>query len=172
MKDSCLQYQMSYGDCNSLLASDLQWLTVTIDEYNAPSLSCSCARNLDDSNGTQQINQIEGSSGSDTEDIVKKVIAVLKEKRNPELKCELCNKSGHTIEQCFFNPDNPNNRLTQKMRKAMSTNKNVRSSSGSSSKSKIELAGSILESISVQPSSDRRTYADSAATSHCFHSPL
>ena len=135
-------------------------------------MASSSTRNSDDTKGMQQINLIDGLSGSDTEDIVKKVIAAVKENRNSELKGEFCNKSGHTIWQCHFNPNNPNNRLTPKMKEAMSTHKNVRSSSGSTSKSKVEIARSVLLTTSVHLSSDGRTYADSTATSHCFHSPL
>ena len=88
--------------------------TTLIDKYNMRSMSRSCSINLDATKGMQQINPIDCSTVSDTEDIVKKVIAVLKEKRNLELKCEYCNKSGHTIQPCFFNPHNPNNRVTPK----------------------------------------------------------
>lgn len=109
-------------------------------------------------------------TGSDIENIVREVIATIQQKKSSELKYDFCDKSGHIMEQCFLNPDNPNNRLTTKMKEAMSIITTVRTSSGSKSKSKVEIVGSTVESTSVQPASDQRTYADSAATSHCFHS--
>lgn len=66
------------------------------------------------------------------------------------------------------------------MLQALSAKKNANSSSKSENASassttkpetqKVEFEGSIQESTSVLPRSDLRTYADSGATIHYFHS--
>lgn len=99
---------------------------------------------------------------------------------NQKLKCDFCERSGHTSDKCFLNPENPNNRLAPALEKALSSKspnaskKSGATSSGSQSgkedKSKFEFVGSIMESTTVDPPSDARTYADSGTTVHCFHS--
>ena len=74
----------------------------------------------------------------------------------------------------FLNPENPNNKLTPKMKAAMSSKGKMVSSNDNnlkdsgSKKHKVELAGAVVEKTTIDPPKDFRTYADSGATIHCF----
>ena len=98
--------------------------------------------------------------------------------------CEFCNKNGHTESYCYLNPDNPNNRLSSRMKERMMIAAGPKKTKGSGSEStkrvkdkKVELAGAVLcsnvedtEVTTVRPPKDHCTYYDSGATTHVFYS--
>ena len=106
------------------------------------------------------------------------------QKSRSEIMCEFCTKHGHIESQCYLNPENPNNRLPAKMKERMMmadclnrNNNNKRESASKGRETKTELAGIILfgkalkvERTTLNPPKDFRTYYDSGATSHVFHS--
>lgn len=169
--------------------SELTWdyvATTLIDEYNARQsngLSKSRRKKKMSRLFKSQPSRDVDTDGSDLESTVKAFAAALQSSKPPVLVCEFCQRKGHTVDRCFLNPDNPNHRLPPKMLEAITSKKTgalivqkpdpPSHSTGSSSKStkpKVEFTGSMLESTSVQPPSDSRTYADSGATVHCFNS--
>ena len=52
-------------------------------------------------------------------------------------RCDFCNRRSHTEPTCFFNPDNPNNRLPPKMKERMMVTDN------NESKKKPSLGGRL-----------------------------
>lgn len=103
---------------------------------------------------------------------------------NSDVKCEFCHCRGHTEDDCYVNPDNPNNKLSPRMKERMMVADTSRKNSirdalkGKGSDNKVELAGVTLctityenvERTTVNPPEDLGTYYDSGATSHVFHS--
>lgn len=98
-------------------------------------------------------------------------------------KCEFCNRRGHTEPTCFLNPDNPNNRLPPRMRERMmmtcdtkSKKKQTHAGRSGNDSAKLEIVGMVqsntrkTEHTTVTPPKDDRTYHDSGATSHVYHS--
>lgn len=84
--------------------------------------------------------------------------------------CELCGKAGHTSDRCHQNPDNPNNRLPEKLRNMLEvTKKNSPKEKKPRSIGEVELAGAVILKTTINPPHDSRTYADSGATVHCFN---
>lgn len=103
---------------------------------------------------------------------------------NEKKDCDFCNRRGHTEANCFLNPDNPNNKLTPKMKERMMVSDDTKSRKKPSQGvcangggSKVEIAGMAqceyeknIERTTVNAPKDCRTYHDSGATSHVFHS--
>lgn len=175
--------------------SELTWdyvATTLIDEYNAremskhdgPGSSSKSKKKKNKSKSSNISSSMESGydlhsddNDSDIDKTVQAFSAALKSsmgsKSSYSTKCDFCERRGHTEERCFLNPDNPNNKLSSKMKAAMS-NKGSKPISGNSKlsggngKPKVELAGSLVEKTTVNAPKDYRTYADSGATSHCF----
>jgi len=175
--------------------SELTWdyvATTLIDEYNAremskPNGSVSSSKSKKKKKKSKSSNMSSSmesghdahsdDNDSDIEKTVQAFSAALKSsmgsKSSDSVKCGFCERRGHTEDRCFLNPDNPNNKLTPKM-KAVMSNKGSKPTSGDSKlsggngKRKVELAGSFMEKTTVNAPKDYRTYADSGATSHCF----
>ena len=104
--------------------------------------------------------------------------------RNPSSEvCDFCERRGHNASNCFLNPDNPNNKLSGQMKERMmvanASKSSKKSSQGGRSKgscSKPELIGMVqcsydkkMERTTINPPKDDRTYHDSGATSHVYH---
>ena len=101
-------------------------------------------------------------------------------------RCDFCGRQGHSEQTCFMNPDNPNNKLTPKMKERMMLASNVsglddgdkpsKGKSKSGSNRKVELAGGIInrttDRTTILPPLDNHTYHDIGATSHVFHSAI
>lgn len=101
--------------------------------------------------------------------------------------CDFCNRPGHNESRCYLNPDNPNNRLTSKMKERMMVSRDTKPNKKGTQAvrkkedaDKEELAGIVrcttasdgnnMEQTTINPPKDHRTYHDSGATSHVFHS--
>lgn len=177
-------------------ASELTWdyvATTLIDEYNArlvssDTINTSSAKSkkkkrkskiTSSMSASTQQDDHDDSTDSEIEKTVQAFSAALKSsmshKTSDTSKCEFCGRKGHTEDRCFLNPENPNNKLTPKMKAAMaskekkgSTNDNNSKDSAKNNKHKVELAGSVVEKMTIDPPKDFRTYADSGATIHCF----
>lgn len=174
--------------------SELTWdyvATTLIDEYNAremskPNGSGSSSKSKKKKNKSKSSNMsssmesghdAHSDDDSDIDKTVQAFSAALKSsmgsKSSDSTKCDFCGRRGHTEERCFLNPDNPNNKLTPKMKAVMSNKGSNPTSgnpkmSGGNGKPKVELAGSLVEKTTVNAPKDYRTYADSGATTHCF----
>ena len=121
-------------------ASDLTWEYVTttlIDEYNAKSATGSSdtkrpkknrsKRGNKSKNSDKQEDGNEDSTDSEatsTTEIDPKALAMALTKAmsrgksgSSKLWCEYCETHGHTEDRCFQNPENPNNKLSDKARK-------------------------------------------------------
>jgi gag-polypeptide of LTR copia-type len=66
--------------------------------------------------------------------------------KEPKLMCDYCDKTGHSIEKCFYNPENPNHQLPSKIlhRLLVSTNGKVENSDAavkSKKNRKVEIVG-------------------------------
>jgi hypothetical protein len=90
--------------------------------------------------------------------------------------CDYCDKTGHSIEKCFYNPENPYHQLPSKIlhRLLVSTNGKVENSDAavkSKKNHKVEIVGATIDSISVNAPKDFTSYIDSGATSHVFFNP-
>lgn len=93
------------------------------------------------------------------------------------LHCDFCGKKGHIEAKCFMNPAYPDNELSPKLVEAIShvnkseiSRNNGNEKKKSSGQAKVEIAASVLERTTINPPKDHRTYADSGATIHIFHS--
>ena len=182
---------------------DLKWdyvATTLIDEYNARQTSSSNSgkgnknrnrkrRNRKSggpTNNTQRDNS-DSDDDSDIESTVRVLAAALKSFKSDRsgtngneksgYHCDFCDKSGHTQDRCFLNPDNPNNKLPPKVRQLFSAQTKKADAGGASGKgsaksNKMEIAGAMVEKTTISPPCDLRSYADSGATVHCFHSDL
>jgi len=178
--------------------SELTWdyvATTLIDEYNAkqvsipPSESGSRNRNRrrnrrksgsasghgDGSNNNHEYTHADDSS--DVEITARALAVALKSikserpNKNSSHHCTFCDRSGHTEDRCFMNPDNPNNKLTPKMLELMTSGSKKSAPTSAKGKSgKVEFAGASVEKTTIVPPNDLRSYADSGATVHCFHS--
>lgn len=122
-------------------ADDLTWdyvATTLIDEYNARSTSKNPqkhgkqnGRKRSKKNGKRNPRMSEyGDDASSAEEetnvdqVVRTLAAALDILRGTKSgtkteKCEFCGKNGHSLDNCFLNPENPDNRLTQKMKDRM-----------------------------------------------------
>lgn len=183
---------------------DLSWefvSTTLIDEYNAKhgsnasGLKSGKRKRYRKRQGKQNILSNDGQMSSSDEsvdiDSVSRALAaaIQDQKCGPksgikELKCEFCHRRGHTEDNCYLNPDNPNNKLSPKMKERMMVTDTSKKKSigdtrkGKISDQKVELAGVTLctntqesfERTTVSPPNDLRTYYDSGATSHVFNS--
>jgi hypothetical protein len=90
--------------------------------------------------------------------------------------CAYCDKAGHSIDKCFYNPDNPNHQLPPKVlhRLLVSTDTDGNRSRGAANSSKnrmVEIAGATVARTSVNVPKDLSSYIDSGATAHVFHNP-
>lgn len=189
-------------------ADELTWeyvATTLIDEHNSRQSSCLKAdkgakrkKNRKQTSRRRDFKTDDGNSTGDESvdiDAAAKVLAAAMNdrvsedrKRSSSAHCDFCNRRGHVESSCFLNPDNPNNRLTPKMRERMLISDDSRGNSSGGNPSqkkgsgkKIELAGIIFctssavnkikeECTTVQPPKDHRTYYDSGATTHVFYS--
>ena len=98
--------------------------------------------------------------------------------------CTYCGKSGHTAEKCFQNPDNPSNKLPQKLRERLlvadsskSTEKKSKSKKTSQEQTvevlamvKEEVCTTVIPPESNSSANDSRCVMDSGATVSLFHS--
>ena len=185
--------------------TELTWefvATTLIDEYNARkshglgfgkagrSRSRHNHKTKPSSTPSQQGDSAKGVNDdsddtSDTEGLVRAFAAAVRStkrdhsKPSHNLHCDFCDKSGHTEDRCYFNPSNPNNRLTQKLRNMLTQSatgtanvavcaENNKNCPGKARK--IEFAGTMIEKTTIVPPKDQGTYADSGATVHCFYS--
>lgn len=91
-----------------------------------------------------------------------------------------CDKVGLTANRCFLNPENPNNRLPEKVRrlvshKSRSSMENVAAASSrprnnEQKSSDFKIVDRTAESNYLIPTDGQGIYADNGATAHCFHS--
>lgn len=81
------------------------------------------------------------------------------------IQCDYCGKNGHVEKRCHLNPDNPDNRLPEKVLARL--NGKAPKSAGKSGK--VEIAGATVEKTTISPPNNRRSYSDSGATAHCYH---
>jgi hypothetical protein len=93
-----------------------------------------------------------------------------------KMMCEYCDKAGHSVDNCFYNPDNPNHQLPPKVlhRLLVSTNGDVDVQDVAVKKSKgrkVEIAGATVDRTSVNAPKDLSSYIDSGDTAHVFHNP-
>ena len=95
--------------------------------------------------------------------------------------CEFCGKNGHKKKRCFYNPENPNNRLPRKLaeklvlanfRNSVSPNMIDAESKLSRNNNKIEMStiAGVQHQTTVKPPKNLSSYFDSGATIHIFHS--
>ena len=121
--------------------------------------------------------------GSDIETMARALAVALKSGKsdrgiqNSRHHCSFCERSGHTQDRCFLNPANPDHKIPPKLLEVMNggEKKSTGGNKGGSGKGpKVEIAGAVVENrvekTTLTPPSDNRTYADSGATVHCFHS--
>lgn len=166
---------------------ELSWDYVTttfINEYNAKQTISSCSSRGTGRNRRQKDkkcvpgfcemrpNDSNDSENSDIDTTVCALAAALKSlhavNANRNFHCDFCEKSGHTKDRCFQNPDNPSNKLPQEAGETIQA-KRKRSGSKVPVK-KVEAAGAFVLNATAQPPKDNRSYADSGATGHFFHS--
>jgi len=168
---------------------ELTWdyvATTLIDEYNAKQCMGSNSgsgrngrnrrrKKKSASSGNTGQNQIhrDESDTSDIESTVRAFTVALRSMRSGtttnKLHCDFCDKSGHTEDRCYINPDNPDNKLSQKARDRFTSSGHRKGGTGRGSGKKVELAGAAVQKTSVLPPKDNRSYADSGATGHFFH---
>lgn len=102
--------------------------------------------------------------------------SVKSHKVNNKLHCEICKRDGHTEDKYWQNPDIPDNKIPPTLQELLAAQAikdgGVRSSKtkGSGKSGKVEIAGATVEKTTISPPADHRSYADSGATAHCFHS--
>jgi hypothetical protein len=94
--------------------------------------------------------------------------------------CEFCDKPGHENENCFFNPDNPTNKLPAKMLERFMVGQGEIPSAGKDKKPGHCYPRPSLHALlggpqRHSPASRRRfanysSFLDSGATAHVFHS--
>ena len=84
--------------------------------------------------------------------------------------CDFCGKSGHKEDRCYQNPASPDNKLAPKLREMFQDKAAAAVVKDKTRSKKTEIAGSLVEKITLSPPKDHRSYADSGATCHCFHS--
>ena len=179
-------------------ASELTWeyvATTLIDEYNAKQSSiissgrCSESdskrkkkgRNSTDSGKRHGQNHNDSSdsegNSSDIETTARALAAALKSVRsssvNSNLFCDFCEKKGHTEDRCWQNLENPDNKLPVKLKQQYTALKvggaGSGATNGSRKKGKVDIISTIVEKTTISPPADHRSYADSGATVHCFH---
>ena len=85
-------------------------------------------------------------------------------------QCDFCGKTGHTEDRCYQNPSNPDNKLPPKLREMFQDKAAAALAQDKTRPKKTEIAGSLVEKTTLSPPKDHRSYADSGATCHCFHS--
>ena len=184
-------------------ASDLTWeyvATTLIDEYNARQKSTtSMHRGVKKRNKRKfktrkplQKRTDDGESCSDAsidiETAAKTLAAAVQghstfnKNGRSNIICDFCERRGHTEDKCFLNPDNPENKLSSRMKDRMMMAAGSRTRKGSNTVSsnmketspKLELAGTVVSKsvnyTKVVHPKDNKTYLDSGATSHVFHS--
>jgi len=158
---------------------DLTWeyvATTLIDEYNAkkmmsfPNTSSKNKgrrgrRNKRFSKGRTDPNDNASDNDSEIEKAVNAFTVALKSSKDNNAM--FCNRQGHIESKCFMNPANPNHRLPPKMLEAMTSGNSENGEHGK--RSKVEIAGSVIESTNILPPDDSNTYADSGATIHLFN---
>jgi hypothetical protein len=73
-------------------------------------------RNNSTKHGTKA-SAADSSSDDDEAEIATRALAALRkmESRRGTTVCEFCDKPGHELGNCFFNPDNPANKMSAKM---------------------------------------------------------
>ena len=189
---------------------ELTWdyvATTLIDEYNAKESSTSGSgsshkprnrRKKNKQGGSGSGNRVDNNrndqydSDSDIDSTVRAFAVALKSgkfdvpDRNKTYHCNFCDKSGHTEDRCWLNPDNPNNKIPAKLQQRFSskanavvTNSSSAKGTGSKKSTKVEIVGATIlmsnqnivdvDKTTVLPPKDHRTYNDSGATCHCFH---
>ena len=111
-------------------ASELTWeyvATTLIDEYNAREASSSGSKKLgksrskrngknNRSNSSKSNDLSHDGSDSDEDSGIHAVKTLAMALSSNTSYCTLCEKTGHTEPKCFQNPENPNNKLPQKIR--------------------------------------------------------
>lgn len=169
--------------------TELTWdyvATTMIDEYNAKQFVSSESggksgrnrrkRNKRGSYTSSRITQNDNdeSDNSDIESKVRALTVALKSVKSGnskiQLHCNFCDKSGHTEDRCYLNPDNPNNKLPPKVCDRFISNASKKESGNAGHGKNVEIAGTLLQKATVLPPRDNRSYADSGATAHFFHS--
>ena len=179
---------------------ELTWdyvATTLIDEYNARQMPSSSSgrgnrnrswRKRKGKGGLASTTRADLRQGhsdsddaSDIESTARALAAALKSFKSERggnsngLHCDFCDRGGHTEDRCHLNPANPNNRLPPKVRErfAPHSKKTGASSTGNrKDKGKVEIVGATVEKTTLSPPHDLRSYADSGATVHCFHSEI
>jgi len=183
-------------------ADDLTWdyvATTLIDEYNArhkagnkPRKSDKRKRKNKGKQNSVDVNDDGDRSSSDESDNIQMAARALAaaldnlkggSRNGNSDTCDFCERRGHTASNCFLNPDNPNNKLSPKMKERMmvtnDTKPKKKASQGGRSKGeggKVEVVGMVqhrkdknVERTTINPPKDDRTYHDSGATSHVYH---
>ena len=99
------------------------------------------------------------------------------------IKCAFCGRNGHKAEDCYINPENPNNRLPKHTKNAFAAVINNGKASKKKSKKpkeKLSIAGVVTcndnnivgNAAGIQERTDNRdTLLDSGASAHIFGSP-
>ena len=175
-------------------SNKLTWDYVTttlIDEYNAKVSSGTLSKRKKKRNKSREArsdsttadvviqDETEHDSDSDTDTTVRAFAAVLRSLKTDSgdhtkrYHCEFCGRSGHTEDRCYMNRDNPNNQIPSKLRKVLQNSETTAVMSHSTRPKKpvnVEFAGASVESTTISPPKDLRSYAESGATCHCFHS--
>lgn len=85
-------------------------------------------------------------------------------------KRDFCDRPGHNMNNCFINPNNPDNRLPSKILEVVNESKGKLESLAEleQKNSPVKFSGCVTDSTSVSPSNHLRTYADSGASTHIF----
>ena len=115
-------------------------------------------------------------SESDTDSTIRALAAALKSVKTgtggheKKHQCDFCGKPGHTQDRCYQNPANPDNKLPPKLREMFQDKAAAAVAQDKSRPKKTEIAGALVDKTTLSPPKDRRSYADSGATCHCFHS--
>lgn len=89
---------------------------------------------------------------------------------NEKHQCNFCGKSGHTGDRCCYNPCNPKSKLRKKIREMLQDKAAAAVAKNKYRSKKTGTAVSLMEKSSLFSPRDLRSYADSGATLHCFHS--
>lgn len=174
--------------------TELTWdyvATTLIDEYNAKHSNGSglgigngiknrrkkkkANIRISNSNGIKPSNDSDDSSDVDnTVRALTVAIKSMKGGKNKNLRCTFCEKSGHSEDRCFNNPNNPENKLPLKIQQMITQTKKGSTCGDKDSEKKpnkkVEIAGAVVHKTTVLPPQDNRSYADSGATGHFFHS--
>ncbi|MBW5416393.1 GAG-pre-integrase domain-containing protein, partial [Pseudomonas sp. MAG002Y] len=115
-------------------------------------------------------------SESDTDSTIRALAVALKSVKtgtgvhDKKHQCDFCGRTGHTEDRCYQNPSNPDNKLPPKLREMFQDKAAAAVAQDKTRPKKTEIAGSLVEKTTLSPPKDHRSYADSGATCHCFHS--